>query len=69
VVVSIDNTTVHLAGALGKDVRILLTRVPDWRWQLDRDDSPWYPSARLYRQGDDGDWANAFAKIRTDLQI
>lgn len=67
VVVSIDNTTVHLAGALGKDVRILLTRIPDWRWQLDRDDSPWYASATLYRQSDDGDWANAFAKIRADL--
>ena len=68
VVVSIDNSTVHLAGALGKDVRILLPRTPDWRWQLDRDDSPWYSSATLYRQSDDGDWASAFAKIRADLQ-
>lgn len=68
VVVSIDNATVHLAGALGKDVRILLSRTPEWRWQLNRDDSPWYSSATLYRQCKDGDWANAFAKIRADLQ-
>jgi tetratricopeptide (TPR) repeat protein len=69
VVVSVDNATVHLAGALGKDVRILLPRASEWRWQLDRDDSPWYASAKLYRQSDDGDWASTFAKIRTDLQI
>jgi tetratricopeptide (TPR) repeat protein len=68
VVVSIDNTTVHLAGALGKDVRILLPDVPDWRWQLDRKDSPWYSSATLYRQGADGDWTSAFNEIRSDLQ-
>jgi hypothetical protein len=70
VVVSVDNTTVHLAGALGKDVRILLPyNSPDWRWQLDRKDSPWYSSATLYRQGADGDWASAFSKIKSDLQI
>jgi len=69
VVVSVDNTTVHLAGALGKDVRILLPEISNWRWQLDREDTPWYSSATLYRQDADGDWANAFSRIKSDLRI
>ena len=69
VVVSVDNTTVHMAGALGKDVRILLPHTaPEWRWQLNRKDSPWYSSATLYRQGADGDWESAFNEIKSDLQ-
>ena len=67
VVVSVDNSTVHLAGALGKDVRILLPYFPEWRWQLDRNDSPWYQSARLYRQESDGQWGPVFEKVRADL--
>ena len=69
VIVAVDNTTVHLAGALGKDVRVLLPYSHDWRWLLDRDDSPWYASARLYRQEADCDWAYVFEKVRADLAI
>ena len=67
VVVSIDNTTVHLAGALGKDTRVLLPLIAEWRWLVDRDDSPWYASVKLYRQVRDRDWSVSFEKLKTDL--
>ncbi|WP_448206556.1 tetratricopeptide repeat protein [Azospirillum sp. sgz302134] len=57
VVVTSCTVTAHLAGALGVPVWVLLSYVPDWRWLLDRDDSPWYPTARLFRQKHPGDWA------------
>ena len=66
-IISIDNTTVHLAGALGKDTRVLLPYVPEWRWMFDRKDSPWYQSLRLYRQQAVFDWSGAFAKLKEDL--
>ena len=66
-IISIDNTTVHLAGALGKDTCVLLPYSPEWRWMLDRKDSPWYQSLRLYRQPTVFDWGGAFAKLKEDL--
>ena len=47
-VISVDNSTVHMAGALGKPVWVLLSYVPDWRWMLTRDDSPWYPQVNFF---------------------
>ena len=67
-VISVDNTTVHFAGALGRPVWTLLPAVPDWRWQLQRDDSPWYPSMRLFRQRRPGDWAHVISTIGNTLQ-
>ena len=66
-VISVDTSVAHLAGALGKPVWILLTHVPDWRWLLDRDDSPWYPSARLFRQRETREWGSVTMRVREAL--
>ena len=58
----------HLAGALGKTVWVLLTRLPDWRWLLDCEDSAWYPTGRLFRQSNSGDWTPVSEKLRTALE-
>jgi tetratricopeptide (TPR) repeat protein len=67
-VISVDNSTVHLAGALGKPVWVLLPFNADWRWFLNRRDSPWYPSATLYRQDAIADWSSVMSQIRSDVQ-
>jgi tetratricopeptide (TPR) repeat protein len=67
VVVTVDTSVAHLSGALGRQTWILLSFSPAWRWLLDRDDSPWYPTARLYRQRSAGDWSSVFSRIETEL--
>ena len=66
-IVTIDTATAHLAGALGLDASLLLSAVPDWRWLLGRDDSPWYPTLRLYRQPSPADWPAAVAAAALQL--
>ncbi len=67
-VISIDTAVAHLAGALGKPVWILLHLSADWRWLLKRPDSPWYPSARLFRQTTLGNWQDVVASVERELQ-
>ncbi|MEG4494686.1 tetratricopeptide repeat protein [Microcoleus sp. D3_18_C4] len=66
-VICVDTAVAHLAGALGKPVWILLCFMPDWRWMLEREDSPWYPTARLFRQQTPGDWEEVFDRVKTAL--
>jgi hypothetical protein len=65
--VTVDTSVVHLAGALGLPTHLILAKAPDWRWQLHRNDSPWYPSVRLFRQPVDGDWEGAVAAVSAAL--
>ena len=66
-VITIDNSTAHLAGALGVPVWVLLPFAPDWRWLLDREDSPWYPTMRLFRQPKPGDWQSVVERVNAAL--
>jgi tetratricopeptide (TPR) repeat protein len=68
-IIAVDTAVAHLAGALGKTVWVLLPFVPDWRWMLNREDSPWYPSMRLFRQPALGDWKGIVSMIADALQM
>jgi tetratricopeptide (TPR) repeat protein len=62
-VISCDTSVAHLAGALARPVFVLLRKIPDWRWMLERSDSPWYPTMQLFRQTKAGDWNEVIAKV------
>jgi ADP-heptose:LPS heptosyltransferase len=66
-VISVDTAAAHLAGSLGRPLWLLLPAVPDWRWLLHREDSPWYPTARLFRQRVAGDWEDVVARVAAAL--
>jgi hypothetical protein len=67
-VISVDSMVAHLAGALGKPVWTLLATAADYRWLLEREDSPWYPSMRLFRQARPGDWQEVMARVAEALR-
>jgi cytochrome c-type biogenesis protein CcmH/NrfG len=67
-IITSDTSVAHLAGALGRPVWVALRLVPDWRWMLDRSDSPWYPTMRLFRQTPDGAWGSVFAAMAEALR-
>ena len=68
-VISVDTSVLHLAGAMGKPVWAIIPFVPDWRWMLDRQDSPWYPTMRLFRQKEPGNWDELLTRLAEQLQI
>ena len=67
-VITIDNSTAHLAAALGVPTWLLLPSAPDWRWQLSGDRSPWYPTMRLFRQKEPGDWESVLREVEIALK-
>ena len=67
-VITVDTMTAHLAGALGQKTWTLLPVNADWRWLLERDDSPWYPTMRLFRQKDDGKWDDVITEVESELK-
>jgi len=67
-VISIDTSVAHLAGAMGKPVWVILSKSADWRWLLERDDSPWYPTAHLFRQSTLGNWQDVVTRVERELR-
>ena len=67
-IIASDTAIAHLAGALGVPVWLVLPDIPEWRWLMERNDSPWYPTMHLFRQTKAGDWATVFCQISEALQ-
>ena len=65
--ITVDTALAHLAGALGIPTLLLVSYIPDWRWMMGRADSPWYPTLRIYRQPEPGNWATVIERVVADL--
>jgi len=66
-VISVDSSSAHLAGAMGRSVWLLIAHAPEWRWLLGREDTPWYPATRIFRQGAPGDWPGVLERVAAEL--
>ena len=66
-IITVDTAVAHLAGALGKAVWVLLSHLPDWRWAPERETTPWYPTMRLFRQAQAGDWSSVMQRVAERL--
>ena len=67
-IISVDTSVAHLAGALGRPIWTLLAHAPDWRWLLGTESSPWYPTMKLFRQLREGDWGELAQRVAAALQ-
>lgn len=67
-VITADTAVAHLAGALGVPVWVLVSQIPEWRWLLERTDSPWYPTVRLFRQDQLGDWKSVIQEVKSEME-
>jgi hypothetical protein len=67
-IISVDTSVVHLAGALGKPIWTMIPFLPDWRWLLEREDTPWYPTMRLFRQNKANDWSDVVDRLLESLR-
>ena len=68
-VISVDTSVAHLAGAMGKPVFLLLPKSPDWRWLINKDKTPWYPTMKLFRQKTLGQWNETLKEVKSELTI
>jgi ADP-heptose:LPS heptosyltransferase len=66
-IITVDTSVAHLAGALAIPTWVMIPFAPDWRWLLDREDSPWYPTMRLFRQPEFGDWQSVLLRVHAEL--
>jgi hypothetical protein len=67
-VISVDTSIAHISGSMGKPTLVLLEKIPDFRWMLDRKDSPWYPAIKLFRQQNQGDWQTVISEVKKELE-
>jgi ADP-heptose:LPS heptosyltransferase len=68
-VISVDTSVLHLSGAMAKPTWALIPFAPEWRWMLNRSDSPWYPTMRLFRQSNWNDWDSVFGRVTEELKL
>jgi hypothetical protein len=67
-IITVDTAVAHLAGAMGKETWIVIPKLPDWRWGLEKPSTPWYPSVRLFRQNQKEQWKDVFKRVLSEIK-